>query len=611
MKWNRLDTVYFLVITLLTIGYGDYHPVSERERVFTAFFIIFGIAVCSSALGSMSTLLQSHQERINKQRNMRAMLLMKEEEKAEEERSKSFAASDSIGNISLTALRSTARQDVQLTDEESATGGGTVTSPMAGMDEEGADTLSDDRKKSTSVAKRRQSLLDMAMSLSIDRPRKKTLKELRDASLSAFEEDYHQMMLASIFDVVAMFVILIVGMIGMHIIEGWSYGEAFYWATVTIMTVGYGDITPNSTRGKTFTIFYCLIGCAFMAKVLTDFIRYPLLARMVRNEEEVARQFTGVSNSPELLENIFDNDLHKLVPDLKRNADEMTKCEFVLVLLHLMNKLEEKDVFLAAKLFDDMDVDFKGYFSRQDMSEKVVEAVERSKQHDSRVNIDDANNARGTFTNSILGNITRKFTDAGLDGGGRFIGASPKTSTRKIPFERSRSEKSNGGGGGGYKKGEYLSQSWNTGELMGATNTAAASSSSSTIRSSLLDPASSQPPHPMSSSSYGGYSSTTSGYVPPSSTLRPFQQQSSSPSSSSSSSSSPVPTPVASRSALHTARPTTTTAAAGAPVVARTSSSSALSRLFQPQQPPRPQRQLQQRAEGKRGEEDEDDIYSY
>eukprot|EP01039_Chlorochromonas_danica_P019772 gene19772-24006_t len=195
------------------------------------------------------------------------------------------------------------------------------------------------------------------------------------------------MMIASIVDFVAIFVILIVGMIGMHIVEGWSYGEAVYWATVTIMTVGYGDLTPTTDRGKVFTILYCLVGCAFMAKVLTDFIRYPLLARMVRNEEEVAKQFTGVSNSPELLENIFDNELHKLVPDLKRNADEMTKCEFVLVVLHLMNKLEEKDVFLAAKLFDDMDLDMKGFFSRQDMNEKVTAAA--SRQQASRINIDD------------------------------------------------------------------------------------------------------------------------------------------------------------------------------------------------------------------------------
>lgn len=493
-------------------GYGDYHPISEHERVFTAFFIIFGIVVCSSALGVISTMMQAHQERVNKLRGMRAMLLMKEEEEAAEERARSFAANDMTGNISLSALRSAAQTELTA-DEESPVVSPVYTNaaaePHSGHEE---DEDGGDRKRSVSSIspKRRMSrgFLDMAMSLSIERPRKKTLKELRDASLSAFEEDYYQMMIASIVDFVAIFVILIVGMIGMHIVEGWSYGEAFYWATVTIMTVGYGDLTPTTDRGKVFTIFYCLIGCAFMAKVLTDFIRYPLLARMVRNEEEVAKQFTGVSNSPELLENIFDNELHKLVPDLKRNADEMTKCEFVLVVLHLMNKLEEKDVFLAAKLFDDMDLDMKGFFSRQDMHEKVTEAA--SRQQASRINIDDVNNARGSFTSSIrgtIGSITRKFSDGGPDFGG-----SPRAARSKKLAT----------GSGATTSDTPLSASWGGSSMRaalldpsaGGKNSAAAGPSSSASRHV--------------SSSYGGTASA-SLYVPPplpAASHRPFQGQS-------------------------------------------------------------------------------------
>lgn len=481
--------------------------------MFTAFFIIFGIVVCSSALGVISTMMQAHQERVNKLRGMRAMLLMKEEEEAAEERARSFAANDMAGNISLSALRSAAQTELGA-DEESPVVSPIYTNAAAEAhsgqgEDEGEDG---DRKRSVSSIspKRRMSrgFLDMAMSLSIERPRKKTLKELRDASLSAFEEDYYQMMIASIVDFVAIFVILIVGMIGMHIVEGWSYGEAFYWATVTIMTVGYGDLTPTTDRGKVFTIFYCLIGCAFMAKVLTDFIRYPLLARMVRNEEEVAKQFTGVSNSPELLENIFDNELHKLVPDLKRNADEMSKCEFVLVVLHLMNKLEEKDVFLAAKLFDDMDLDMKGFFSRQDMNEKVTAAA--SRQQASRINIDDVNNARGSFTSSIrgtIGSLTRKFSDGGPDFGG-----SPRAARSKKIATAS----------GAAPSDPPLSASW----------------SGSTMRAALLDPAtggktgaaagpSSASRHV--SSSYGGTASASASlYVPPplsAASHRPFQSQ--------------------------------------------------------------------------------------
>lgn len=350
-----------------------------------------------------------------------------------------------------------------------------------------------------------------------------------------------------------------------------SYGVSFYWATVTIMTVGYGDVTPTSVRGKVFTIFYCVIGCAFMAKVLTDFIRYPLLARMVRNEEEVARQFTGVSNSPELLENIFDNELHKLVPDLKRNPDEMTKCEFVLVLLHLMNKIEEKDVFLAAKLFDDMDIDFKGYFSRQDMTEKVSEAVERSKHQLSRINIDEVNNARGSFNNmnNIFGTLTRRFSDAGLEPP---TASSPTPSDKKrIPLGRSRSEKSERHS----FTANNVSQSWSNsrGDFMKSNNKSA-------MQSTLLDPTQKKEAH--QASSFGGTSSSTL-YVPPSATLRPFSGVS----------------PVG-----HSTDDSHLFAPNKSPTIPATTSSSGLSKLFQSSQ--------QQPSEGKEDDKhDDDDVYKY
>ena len=43
-NWNFLDSVYMTIITLATIGYHEVHPLSDGGKLFTIFFVIFGVA---------------------------------------------------------------------------------------------------------------------------------------------------------------------------------------------------------------------------------------------------------------------------------------------------------------------------------------------------------------------------------------------------------------------------------------------------------------------------------------------------------------------------------------------------------------------------------------
>lgn len=43
--YNALDSVYFTVITVTTIGYGDMYPVTTFGKIFTMFYSFLGIAM--------------------------------------------------------------------------------------------------------------------------------------------------------------------------------------------------------------------------------------------------------------------------------------------------------------------------------------------------------------------------------------------------------------------------------------------------------------------------------------------------------------------------------------------------------------------------------------
>ncbi|MDP7180405.1 MAG: potassium channel family protein [Candidatus Woesearchaeota archaeon] len=44
-KWSYVDSVYFSVTTLTTVGYGDMHPTNDMSKIFTVIYILFGVSI--------------------------------------------------------------------------------------------------------------------------------------------------------------------------------------------------------------------------------------------------------------------------------------------------------------------------------------------------------------------------------------------------------------------------------------------------------------------------------------------------------------------------------------------------------------------------------------
>lgn len=210
MRWDRLDALYFLVITVLTIGYGDFTPISEHERLFTAFYIIIGIAVCGSALGTVLTLVQSHQERVTKLRNIRAMLLMKEEEKSNNSsRHNSIVSGGGHFSNASSAIAFSSLQDAMtVTNNHQNHFNRSMTGDAAEEDDE--ESKDHDFSPSSKVRPLSTYVMDIVCSISLaTSSNKKTLKDLKDASLLAFDEDYKALWRATAIDFTIVFIILI------------------------------------------------------------------------------------------------------------------------------------------------------------------------------------------------------------------------------------------------------------------------------------------------------------------------------------------------------------------------------------------------------------------
>lgn len=64
--WSWLDSLYFSVITLTTIGYGDFSPQTNLGKLFTMLYIIIGMALI---LGFINTLFLHYKQETIKKRN--------------------------------------------------------------------------------------------------------------------------------------------------------------------------------------------------------------------------------------------------------------------------------------------------------------------------------------------------------------------------------------------------------------------------------------------------------------------------------------------------------------------------------------------------------------
>ena len=81
--------------------------------------------------------------------------------------------------------------------------------------------------------------------------------------------------------VISLVAMLALGTVVYSVLEGWSPLDALYFSTVTLATVGFGDLTPTTDPAKLFTIGYIITGIGILAAFATEITKQR---RAVRTE---------------------------------------------------------------------------------------------------------------------------------------------------------------------------------------------------------------------------------------------------------------------------------------------------------------------------------------
>ncbi|KAE9631845.1 two pore domain potassium channel family protein [Parasedimentitalea maritima] len=60
--WSWLDSIYFSVVTISTVGFGDFSPETAAGKIFTMFYIVIGLGVFVTAVTTIADSILSQGE---------------------------------------------------------------------------------------------------------------------------------------------------------------------------------------------------------------------------------------------------------------------------------------------------------------------------------------------------------------------------------------------------------------------------------------------------------------------------------------------------------------------------------------------------------------------
>jgi len=329
-----VDSLYFFFVTASSVGYGDLKPTSKLNRVFFSVMIVVGIVMNSLLVGILLT--------------MASDLDTKEEKKRKQNQRMMKVTQKDTGEITLKEVDANVGLGYKI-QEFALSGIAFVKYHYMRMHKAVQDLILS--TADVAEADFAQGDIREVMTCRDDADRNVLIEELRYLLKRKMVKMVFNIMITILLFVVTLFV-------GAWIIakcENWKYDDALYFSLVTLTTIGYGDFSPVTEKGRLFTCFFILFGCVIFAITVSYVAMVPLVYRKRSSQLAVLEQFGG-DLSDKTVRAIVQSEFWKDFPELRSQNNAVLKGEFIVMLLYMMKKVTSQDIQLCAKVFAGLDI---------------------------------------------------------------------------------------------------------------------------------------------------------------------------------------------------------------------------------------------------------------
>lgn len=264
--WSFVDSLYFCDVTVLTVGFGDFHPINDVGRGLVFPYSVGGIII----LGLMVTSIRGFAQELGSTHVVKSHVEKKRSHTLRRTATTDFEFEQLTAHLWEKHHKNEHPPISKPFDPQNRS----VTFDVEKGEGPSAQQAPAKRSRTTHVAagmKRLRRVGSRKPKILLMREEKDRFDAMRKIQ---YETHKFKRYSALTMSVIAFGILWCIGAVGFWKAEaksqGLSYFESLYFCYVSLLTIGYGDLSPSSNAGKPFFIVWSLLAVPTMTILISD-----------------------------------------------------------------------------------------------------------------------------------------------------------------------------------------------------------------------------------------------------------------------------------------------------------------------------------------------------